>query len=872
MKTKVLKKILLIFSQGLYDLEKIKQLIEHLNTSVLEFDYIINPSYHEFEMLIYKNDYLCVIPFTQCLSNSRKEFPIYNIIQFLENLEMTFFGCGYISNIMLYDKLAFIKSTQLGLPTKTITSCNSGNILNENYFPAKINPNCNEPVFFQIARSNEEAQKIIKKIFNENPEIKELVIQKELEYQCEIKVTIIGNPPYSLEYIHLSDNVDNLGESLILKIKEKSYEIFNKFSFRDYAQFKYVVNLFENDFYLTDVDITNFFDSDIIIGLKNKFSIKYFDIIYLYTYICLSRRDEKNISSKYINEIINLFPVNVMNYVLPLNYKLDNGLQYSYQDICRELEKRFLKPDESNKYEITSLFNDALTCIPSLRYKYGAFLGKEKNDYSFLQKYEKIPSYPQNPSKILNESLKILDGQLRWHSPSVLHNVNTPTMFSAIVASSIVDLYNPNAMQSEKSAGILKMEKQIVRQCSKLIGWDCDNSGGVFTTGGKSCLAYAVKCGITRCQLQDDEYKKAVVITSESNHYSIESVCNQLGLSPKACIRIPVNNEGTINFDFFEKVIKENIDNNIPIACIIFSGGNTTHCNVENIEQGCQIIDKIVTEKNLQYKPFIYYDLVVGWPWLFYKEYDFTENCLAIPHSTLKKIEGVIEKVNYSHLADAIGIDFHKGGFSPYTSSLFLIKQRLDLYNLSIDNVDVEKIEPYHYTFNNSRMATKIVSVWNILQSVGIKGFQSYVANMLTVTNIFAKILSDYNFEIIEGNNTYGFATIIWTNSPKCTADFNSISNSEDINENNKYLFNFSQYLLTNSSQQFSIRFLPRYKLISEKVYIAALSLLPMTLNLNLANTPIFATKIGHLKYEFDKKYINNTFCPDSDMPENVPK
>ncbi len=159
------------------------------------------------------------------------------------------------------------------------------------------------------------------------------------------------------------------------------------------------------------------------------------------------------------------------------------------------------------------------------------------------------------------------------------------------------------------------------------------------------------------------------------NHYSIESVCEQLGIGGR-CIRIPLAKDGTIDFYRFSQTLKECFARNIPIACIIFSGGNTTHSNVENIKKGHSILHTLLEQLKINYIPYIYYDLVVCWPWLFYKYYNFTANKLKINAMVLSKIENTFKKLVSADLADGIGVDFHKGGFTRYTCSAFLIVSR----------------------------------------------------------------------------------------------------------------------------------------------------------------------------------------------------
>jgi glutamate/tyrosine decarboxylase-like PLP-dependent enzyme len=69
---------------------------------------------------------------------------------------------------------------------------------------------------------------------------------------------------------------------------------------------------------------------------------------------------------------------------------------------------------------------------------------------------------------------------------------------------------------------------------------------------------------------------------------------------------------------------------------------------------------------------------------------------------------------------------------------MFITKNASELYQVSGVSVKEMFREPYHYTFNNSRGAADIISAWNVLQSVGTQGFQSYIANMVNVANVFA--------------------------------------------------------------------------------------------------------------------------------------
>ena len=57
-------------------------------------------------------------------------------------------------------------------------------------------------------------------------------------------------------------------------------------------------------------------------------------------------------------------------------------------------------------------------------------------------------------------------------------------------------------------------------------------------------------------------------------------------------------------------------------------------------------------------------------PIIFFLDYDFNSNPLAINDITLEGLRQNVAKFKHLKYADSITIDFHKWGYVPYTSSL----------------------------------------------------------------------------------------------------------------------------------------------------------------------------------------------------------
>ena len=144
----------------------------------------------------------------------------------------------------------------------------------------------------------------------------------------------------------------------------------------------------------------------------------------------------------------------------------------------------------------------------------------------------------------------------------------------------------------------------------------------------------------------------------------------------------------------------------------------------------------------------------------------------------------------------------------------------------------------------------------------------------LIVANVLADALPTYGFTILEKNNTYGFATIIWAARPQKKLTFQKIkeSSEETVVANNEYLYALSEYWITNKECSYYTRFLPNYTTISDNRKVAVISLLPMTLNIDEDKAREIAAKLGTLKKSFDQKYLSGMRFTTKEMPENVEK
>lgn len=541
--------------------------------------------------------------------------------------------------------------------------------------------------------------------------------------------------------------------------------------------------------------------------------------------------------------------------------------------VLNELKHRFLNPEETNREDLIQQIRQCFGRLPNFIEEDDPFLGDPLNDYSFLKDFESIPQGLGERTSILTAATSVLQGQIRWQSPATLHNITPPSMIDSVAISTIANLYNPNAIWDYVSAGVHQLEQQVVRQVSSLVGWT--EGDGCFTFGGKACLLYAIRIGINRCLPKASSEglsnkPSPLVITSAYNHYIIENVCSTLGLGAIACLRVPTSEIESINLGEFKRTLEDAFSKNRPVACIILSGGNTLHVTVDRLRDVVEIVDELREKYSIEYRPFIYFDTVVGWPWLFFKTYDFNDNPLQFSESTLSKLRSGVDLISAAFLADAIGVDFHKIGFCPYGTSLFLMKAAGELHSINRDAVAKQPRQQFgynfvqQYTLEHSRSAAPILSAWVALQNTGVIGFQAYLGRLISVGEVFRSILPQFDFELLNPFSI-GFASVYCPIQKGGEYSYRCLLEkpAEYIEKYNQYVYKLFQYIEgkhDDSSPRVVVRYLQKYRQASCGSWPAAITIYPMSPYSSIQKATELSYKIGNAKLSFDHA-LNDEVC-----------
>lgn len=435
------------------------------------------------------------------------------------------------------------------------------------------------------------------------------------------------------------------------------------------------------------------------------------------------------------------------------------------------IEKYFIKNKKNSYVKINELFKELNEKVNKYNTDSNNPLLTGKVDYyNKITDKKHLSVNPKEISEVFEDFSQLFQRAVVWENAGTMINITPPANIASIVSAYYTALFNPNFAQDEPSGYLLTTELLVTKYLSELVGWDYKKSGGVFTFGGKGTNLYATKIGLRKAlpNVIDEGIngKKIVVFSSEKSHPCHKEVCDWLGLGKNSCYRLQVDKNGQVDLTELEFQLRNNIENGNIIGCIIVNGGTTNEIYVDPIKEVVQIRDKIVEEYHLDYIPHVHVDAVIGWAWLFYKEYDFNKNELAMSKKELDKIMSMKNKISQIEYADSFGADFHKTGFCPYVSSIYMDKNYSDILalgnkqNKGQEYLRFGEYSPFEYTLELTRSSIGPVSAYVALETFGIKGFQELIYNVFSHAEFIREYLGNQNnFEVINPE-TEGIATL----------------------------------------------------------------------------------------------------------------
>ena len=339
---------------------------------------------------------------------------------------------------------------------------------------------------------------------------------------------------------------------------------------------------------------------------------------------------------------------------------------------------------------------------------------------------------------VLDEVVEMFNGLGNWGSPLTMCNVLPQGNTAGILASMMAQVFAASLIEGEYSWNVQRAELESAGMLANLVGWDPLKAGGLYTWGGSGCWTYGLKYGITRV-LRDSRDKgvreDAKLICSEQAHYCQQNCSDWMGMGMDNIVRIKTDiATNAMDMVDLERVLKDLHDKKIPVATVICTMGTTDSSAFDPIGKVRALMDRYPNPQGYG-KTILYADAVVGWSWLYFRDYDFVKNPLGFSERILPILKQNGQAMKEIECADCIGIDFHKVGFAPYVSSCFLYRDAGEFESLHRRGTDAylqvrTPYNPMYYTLEVSRTASGALAGWATLKYFGIEGMQAIMGGI----------------------------------------------------------------------------------------------------------------------------------------------
>jgi L-2,4-diaminobutyrate decarboxylase len=285
-----------------------------------------------------------------------------------------------------------------------------------------------------------------------------------------------------------------------------------------------------------------------------------------------------------------------------------------------------------------------------------------------------IPEKMGELDTVLDDVVSLFEGAVNWGNPLTMCNVIPQPNTAAVIASMLSQVFPANILEGEYAQNVHIAELETAGMLGNLVGWNPVKTGAIYTWGGGGCWTYGLKYGLTRVlpdSMQKGVRTDAKVICSQQAHFVQRNASAWMGLGMDNIVHVRTDvDTNQMDVSHLEEILKDLAAKKIPVATVVCTMGTTDASAIDPIAEVRQLMDRYPNPAGFG-KAILYADAVVGWSWVYFKDYDFDKNPLEFSARILPILKQNGQALAGLKHADAIGIDFHKVGWAPYVSSCF---------------------------------------------------------------------------------------------------------------------------------------------------------------------------------------------------------
>ena len=442
----------------------------------------------------------------------------------------------------------------------------------------------------------------------------------------------------------------------------------------------------------------------------------------------------------------------------------------TYHELLTQIREVFPAPVSDRLHDAYFVFSilRALDQVDAMKSEV-PMLGRPRAlDYAAAEQSE-LAEEGRSVEEVAHLLVGKLEGLPIWGHPRTQINVVPPSSIPSIIGSLLPAIYNPNLVSDDTSFGLALTEAAVAAMTARLVGYDTEKSAGVFTFGGTGTTLYGVKLGIEKAMpgaMDNGVGADGVILASAQSHYCRLNIAGWLGLGEKSIVEVPTHLQNDIRIDRLDAAARAAIDQGRRIVALVATMGTTDAFGVDDLDAVVDLRDRLVDDYDLDYTPHVHADAVIGWAWSVFNDYDFERNPLGFRPRTVRALAMACRRISKLHRADSIGIDFHKTGFAPYISSLFLVRDRADLQLLVRGRDEMPYLfqsgerHPGVFTLETSRSGSGVLAAYANLHLFGRTGLRVLLGHLVEMAESLREHLEGHDSMTVLNNDGVGTVTV----------------------------------------------------------------------------------------------------------------
>ena len=435
-----------------------------------------------------------------------------------------------------------------------------------------------------------------------------------------------------------------------------------------------------------------------------------------------------------------------------------------YQKLLESLRQAFPQPVSNpvhDGYVVFSILR-ALDQVDALKSQ-APILGRPTEPNYALARQGQVDERGKVLEAVIPELVAYLQGMFIWGHPQSQINVVPNPSIASVIGVLLPLLYNPNLCSDESGRLFSEAEVRVTAMVAQLVGYDPHQAGGVFTFGGTGGMLYGVKIGLEKASpgsLRGGLSEPTVILASGQSHYSCLTVASWLGIGQDNVISIPTHLDNSIDLAALEQAARAALSSGKKIAAIVATMGSTDAFGVDDLREIDALRRRLAQEFSLPYLPHVHADAVIGWAWSVFNDYSFLENPLGFRGRTVRALAAVQHEMVHLRLADSIGIDFHKTGYTPYISSLVLVRDAGEFDLIARGHEFMPYLyqsgehHPGMYTLETTRSGIGPMAALANLLLFGKEGYRTLLGHAVEMAEVLRELIESHpNLTVLNGEN-----------------------------------------------------------------------------------------------------------------------